>query len=83
MKFLTILLLSITLALATVDINNATAKDFTSLKGIGAKKAEAIVKYRDSVKCFKSIDELTNVKGIGNKTISKNKSDLKLGKCIK
>ncbi|MDQ7061345.1 MAG: hypothetical protein Q9M43_09500 [Sulfurimonas sp.] len=29
------------------------------------------------------MDELTNVKGIGNKTISKNKSDLKLGKCIK
>lgn len=83
MKFLTILLLSITLALATVNINNATAKDFTLLKGIGVKKAEAIVKYRNSVKCFKSINELTNVKGIGDKTISKNKSDLKLGKCVK
>jgi len=83
MKFLTILLLSITLALATVNINNATVKDFTSLQGIGIKKAEAIVKYRTSVKCFKSIDELTNVKGIGDKTIAKNKSDLKLGKCVK
>ena len=58
-------------------------KDFTSLKGIGTKKAEAIVKYRTSVKCFKSIDELTNVKGIGDKTIAKNKSDLKLDKCVK
>jgi len=83
MKFLTILLFSITLALATVNINNATVKDFTSLKGIGTKKAEAIVKYRTSVKCFKSIDELTNVKGIGDKTIAKNKSDLKLDKCVK
>ncbi|MDQ7061344.1 MAG: hypothetical protein Q9M43_09495 [Sulfurimonas sp.] len=43
MKFLTILLLSITLALATVDINNATAKDFTSLKGIGAKKPKQLL----------------------------------------
>ena len=83
MKFLTILLFSITLALATVNVNNATVKDFTSLKGIGTKKAEAIVKYRTSVKCFKSIDELTNVKGIGDKTIAKNKSDLKLDKCVK
>lgn len=83
MKFLTILLFSITLALATVNINNATVKDFTSLKGIGTKKAEAIVKYRTSVKCFKSINELTNVKGIGDKTIAKNKSDLKLDKCVK
>ena len=83
MKFLTILLLGVTLALATVNINNATAKDFASLKGIGAKKAEAIVKYRDSVKCFKNIDELINVKGIGDKTISKNRNDLKLGKCLK
>ncbi|MCF6330900.1 MAG: helix-hairpin-helix domain-containing protein [Sulfurimonas sp.] len=83
MKLLTILFFSITLALATVDINNATAKDFTSLNGIGAKKAKAIVKYRSYVKCFKSINELTKVKGIGEAILSKNKNDLKLGKCKK
>jgi len=81
MKFLIILFLSITALFASVDINHATAKEFTSLKGIGAKKAELIVKYRTSVKCFKSIDELVKVKGIGKVTISKNKDNITLGKC--
>jgi len=83
MKFLIILVLSVTLALATININTATIKDFTFLKGIGVKKAEMIVEYRDKIKCFKSIDELTKVKGIGDATISKNKDNLKLGKCSK
>ncbi len=83
MKLLTILLLSITILFSSVDINNATTKEFTTLKGVGAKKAEAIVKYRDTIKCFKSIDELTKVKGIGKSTISKNRDDLTLGKCKK
>ncbi len=83
MKLLTILLFSITFAFATVDINNATAKDFTSLNGIGDKKAKAIIKYRNNVKCFKSINQLTRVKGIGEAILSKNKNDLKLGKCKK
>jgi competence protein ComEA len=83
MKFLTILLLSITFVFASVDMNNATADQFTSLKGIGAKKAQTIVEYRDTVKCFKSIDELAQVKGIGKATISKNKENLTLGKCKK
>jgi len=65
MKLLTTLLLSITFLFSSVDINSATAKEFTILKGIGAKKAQTIVKYRESIKCFKSIDELTKVKGIG------------------
>ena len=81
MKPLTTLLLSIAFLLASVDINTASAKDFTTLKGIGAKKAEAIVKYRESIKCFKSIDELTNVKGIGKKTLTKNSNDLEISTC--
>ena len=83
MKFLTMLLLSITFVFEAVDINNATAKEFSTLKGIGEKKAQTIVKYRKTIKCFKSIDELTDVKGIGKKTISKNKKNLTLGKCNK
>jgi len=83
MKFLTMLLLSITFVFAAVDINNATVEEFTTLKGIGEKKAQTIVKYRKTIKCFKSIDELTSVKGIGEKTISKNKENLTLGKCNK
>jgi competence protein ComEA len=83
MKLLTILLLSITFLFSSVDINNATAKEFTTLKGVGAKKANTIIEYRTSIKCFKSIDELTKVKGIGKSTISKNKDNLILGKCKK
>jgi len=83
MKFLTMLLLSSTFVFASVNINNATAKEFTTLKGIGAKKAQTIINHRKKVKCFKSIDELSNVKGIGKKTISKNKKNLTLGKCKK
>ena len=81
MKFLTMLLLSITFVFAAVDINNATPKEFTVLKGIGEKKAQTIVEYRNTVKCFKSIDELIKVKGIGEGTLSKNKENLTLGKC--
>jgi len=83
MKLLITLLLSITFLLASVDINTATAKEFTSLKGIGAKKAEAIVTYRESVKCFESIDELVKVKGIGKATLTKNRDNLELGNCKK
>jgi competence protein ComEA len=83
MKLLTILLFSVTLLLSSVDINNATAKELTILKGIGDKKANTIIEYRKTIKCFKSIDELIKVKGIGPSTISKNKDNLSLGKCKK
>jgi competence protein ComEA len=83
MKFLIILILSVTFAFATVNINSANVKEFTTLKGIGTKKAKAIVKFRKTIQCFKSIDELTKVKGIGKATISKNRENLKLGRCKK
>ena len=83
MKLLTILLLSITFLFSSVDINNATAKEFTTIKGIGAKKANTIIEYRKSIKCFKSIDELIDVKGVGKSTLSKNRNNLTLGKCKK
>ena len=81
MKFLVVLFLGIASLFASVDINNATVKEFSTLKGVGAKKATAIVKYRESIKCFKSIDELKKVKGIGKSTMLKNKDDLILGEC--
>ena len=83
MRFLIILLLGVSLAFATVNINSANIKEFTTLKGVGTKKAEAIVSFRNTIKCFKSIDELTKVKGIGKATISKNKENLELGTCKK
>ena len=47
-----------------------------ALSGIGLKKAEAIVKYRTEKGLFKTAEDLTNVKGIGEKTIAKNKKDI-------
>lgn len=83
MKILSIMALISTFMFASVDINNATVEEFSSLKGVGAKKAEAIIAYRDSIKCFETIDALANVKGIGVKTVEKNRADLLLGECKK
>ncbi|TKB26179.1 helix-hairpin-helix domain-containing protein [Desulfopila sp. IMCC35006] len=54
-----------------VNINTADKKLLTQLPGIGPVTADAILKYRDTNGEFKSIDELTKIKGIGNKTLAK------------
>lgn len=62
-----------------VNINSASAEKIaSSLSGIGQKKAEAIVAYRKEHGQFKSVDDLTQVKGIGSKTIAKNAQDILL-----
>jgi len=56
-----------------VNINSANAELLsTILKGIGLKKAEAIVSYRETYGAFVNIDELKAVKGVGLATIEKN-----------
>lgn len=60
-----------------VNINTADAKTIgEALSGIGQKKAEAIVKYREEKGAFKSAEDLTNVAGIGEKTVEKIKHDV-------
>jgi competence protein ComEA len=54
-----------------ININTATEKQLTTLKGIGAKKAKAIIEYREINGDFSHIEELKNVKGIGKKLILK------------
>ncbi|PKM12719.1 MAG: competence protein ComEA [Gammaproteobacteria bacterium HGW-Gammaproteobacteria-3] len=62
---------------APVNINTADAQTISeSLKGIGLKKAEAIIKYRTEQGAFKSLDDLTHVSGIGPKTVEANKADI-------
>lgn len=62
-----------------ININNADVEDLATLKGIGAKKAEAIVAYRTQHGNFKTVDELSNVKGISAKTIQNNHDRLTVG----
>lgn len=82
MKLITIALLSASLLFGAVDINNAPQEELETLSGIGAKKAAAIVAYRTD-NCFKSIDQLKEVKGISDKTVAKNKENLEVGACKK
>ena len=61
----------------TVDINSADASVLAKhIKGIGDKKAEEIVRYRDENGPFLSIESLVNVKGIGEKTVEINRQIL-------
>ena len=69
------LLLSVSaLAAQPVNVNTADAQTIAdSLSGVGLSKAQAIVAYREAHGTFKHVDELVNVKGIGLKTIDKNR----------
>ena len=61
----------------SVNINTADKTTLeTMLNGIGEKKAEAIIAYREENGPFKSVDELANVNGIGESTIEKNQDIL-------
>ena len=66
-------------ATATVNVNTATAADFEALPGIGAKTAALIVEYRQKNGPFKKIEELMNVRGIGEKSFLKLKPQLTVG----
>ena len=62
-----------------VNINSADAQTLAAqLKGVGEKKAQLIVDYRQKHGAFKNVDELENVKGISLKTIEKNKANIGL-----
>lgn len=76
LSFLGLALAGINLAYAAVNINTATPAELDGVKGIGPSKAQAIVDYRSKNGPFKSLDDLKNVKGFGEKSITKLKSEL-------
>lgn len=57
-----------------INLNTADVAALDTLPGIGESKAKAIIAYRDSHGGFKNIDELKEVKGIGESTFEKLKS---------
>lgn len=56
-----------------ININKASEAELTQLAGIGAKKAQQIILYRQMIAPFATADDLTNVKGIGKATVDKNR----------
>lgn len=66
------------LAATPVNINKADAITIAnSLDGIGQSKAQAIVAWRETNGPFKSVDQLTQVKGIGGATIERNRTAIR------
>lgn len=63
---------------ALVNINHASEGELASLHGIGSSKAQAIILYREMFGDFKTVDELEKVKGIGPKTLEKNRVRLQI-----
>ena len=62
-----------------VNINTASAAEFESLPGVGSKTAALIVEYRQKNGPFKKLEELMNVRGLGEKTFLKLRPQLTLG----
>lgn len=56
-----------------LNLNTATLAELTALKGIGDKKAQAIVDYREKQGKFTSVDQLADVSGIGPATLEANR----------
>ena len=54
-----------------INLNTATSEQLQTISGIGAKRAEDIIAYRESHGGFQSVDDLKNVSGIGDKTLDK------------
>ena len=75
MKKILLSLLALALSAFALDINTASAEEFVKVKGIGAKKAERIISYREEHGKFNSVEELKNVKGIGEKIVAVIKSE--------
>lgn len=63
-------------AYAAVNINTATQSELEAVKGLGPSKAKAILEYREKQGNFRSVDELDNVKGFGEASINRLRSEL-------
>ena len=67
---------SLIFAQGPIDINSADKETLMMVKGFGEKRAEAIIHYRETFGPFASVDELTEVEGIGQSTVDANRDIL-------
>ncbi|MBN2645897.1 MAG: helix-hairpin-helix domain-containing protein [Desulfuromonadaceae bacterium] len=63
---------------ALININTATAEQLQQVQGIGPSTAEKIVAYRQQHGAFTSLDQLVEIKGIGEKSLAKISGQLSL-----
>ncbi|HGW2852264.1 TPA: helix-hairpin-helix domain-containing protein [Enterococcus faecalis] len=59
-----------------INLNTATEAELQTISGIGAKKAQEIIRFRDEQGPFKTVEKLKNVPGIGEKTVERLKDML-------
>ena len=59
-----------------VNINTADKETLMSIKGVGERRAEAIIQYREKNGPFTSIDQLAEIRGIGQSLIDDNRDAL-------
>lgn len=62
-----------------VDLNTASIAELNEISGIGTAKAQAIIEYREKNGPFNSVDDLLNVKGIGDKLLARIRPQLTVG----
>jgi len=76
---LAMLLLPLFALAGPVNVNTADAETIAAeLNGVGLSKAKAIVEYREKHGPFKSPDDLSLVKGIGERTVARNRADIQV-----
>ena len=69
--FASFIILFIKAAFALVNINSASYEELLTIKGVGPKKAQAIIEYRNTHGKFHNVDELNQIKGFSDKSVSK------------
>tara|TARA_A100001037_G_scaffold292183_1_gene307145 strand:- start:1673 stop:1954 length:282 start_codon:yes stop_codon:yes gene_type:complete len=63
-----------------LDINTATAEELAhAISGVGLKRAQAIVAYRAENGPFRSVEDLSKVRGIGDATVTQSRARLRTG----
>jgi competence protein ComEA len=65
-----------------VNINSASADQLTALPGIGPSYAQRIVEYREKNGPFKRVEDILNVRGIGEKTFEKIRERITIGAAV-